>query len=155
MRLTKIFFAIAALFALACNPNNGKEKKWVESGTLVGEWQLTSWAGSEEARPQIYIAFNDDDTFDLYQQSYSVVWFHYDGNFLFNNNVLSGNYADGTPLACNYKVAFSQNGKMMRLTSMVDSSDVAIYTASEVPSWIVEEAKDPELVRSVAITPYL
>ena len=156
MKLTKIFFAIAVLFAVACNPNNGGEDgaKWVEEGSLIGEWTLTSWAGSEEAKPQIYMAFNDDSTFNLYQQNYSVIWFHYEGHYALNNNVLTGAYADGTPLACDYKVAFSNDGKMIRLTSLTTKSDVAIYTATEIPSWIVEEAKDPEAVRSVAFKPF-
>lgn len=157
MKLTKIFFAIAAvLFTIACNPNGGNDDnvKWVDNGTLIGEWTLTSWAGSEEAKPQIYMSFNDDSSFDLYQQSYSVIWFHYEGNYALNNNVLTGAYADGTPLACDYKVEFSNNGKMIRLTSTKSASDVAIYTATEIPSWIVEEAKDPEAVRSVAHKPF-
>ena len=157
MKLTKIFFAIATvLFAIACNPNGGNNEgvKWVDNGTLIGEWTLTSWAGSEEAKPQIYMSFNDDSTFDLYQQNYSVIWFHYEGRYALNNNVLSGAYADGTPLACDYKVEFSNDDKMIRLTSLKSASDVAIYTATEIPSWIVEEAKDPEAVRSVAHKPF-
>lgn len=156
MKLTKIFFAIALLFAVACHPqgSNDDNVKWVDNGTLIGEWTLTSWAGSEEAKPQIYMSFNDDSSFDLYQQSYSVIWFHYEGNYALNNNVLTGAYADGTSLACDYKVEFSNNGKMIRLTSTKSASDVAIYTATEIPSWIVEEAKDPETVRSVAHKPF-
>jgi hypothetical protein len=57
-------------------------------------------------------------------------------------------------LACDYKVAFSKDGKMIRLTSTSSASDVAIYTATEIPSWIVEEAKDPEAVRSVSFKPF-
>ena len=46
------------------------------------------------------------------------------------------------------------DGKMIRLTSTSSASDVAIYTATEIPSWIVEEAKDPEAVRSVSFKPF-
>ena len=157
MKLTKIFLAVVALFAVACNPNNGNDDgaKWVDNGSLVGEWSLTSWAGNNEAKPQIYIAFNNDSSFNLYQQNYSVIWFHYEGHYALNNNVLTGAYIDGKPLACDYKVAFSSDGKMIRLTSLKDSSDVAIYTATEIPTWIIDEAKTPEVVRSVEAERFL
>ena len=158
MKLTKIFLAVVALFALACTPNNGggnDGSKWVNNGTLVGEWCLTSWAGNNEAMPQIYIAFNDDSTFNLYQKNYSVIWFQYEGSYALNNNVLTGAYSDGEALASDYKVAFSSDGKMLRLTSLTNSSDVAIYTATEIPTWIVEEAKTQEQVRSVEAERFL
>lgn len=157
MKLTKIFLAVVALCALACHPNGGNEEtiKWEENGTLVGEWCLTSWAGSSAAKPQVYIAFNDDSTFNLYQQNYSVIWFHYEGNYALNNNVLTGAYSDGKELASEYKVDFSSDGKMIRLTSLENSSDVAIYTATEIPTWIIEEAKTPEKVRSVEADRFL
>ena len=157
MKLTKIFLAVAALFAIACTPDNGDNQStsWVEEGSIVGEWCLTSWAGSSSAKPQIYIAFNDDGTFNLYQQAYSVIWFKYDGRYALNNNVLTGAYSDGKPLASEYKVAFSSDGKMIRLTSLTSSSDVAAYNATEVPAWIIEEAKTPQEVRSVEAERFL
>ena len=155
MKIAKIFFAILALAIVSCKPDGGSGStssiNWGEAGTIVGEWSLTSWAGQSEARPQIYIAFNEDNTFDLYQQQYSVVWFHFHGTYSLNGTTLTGSYEDGTPLASDYTVDYgTENGeRRLKLTKVSDNADVAIYAEKEVPAEIVDEAKDPEAVRSV------
>lgn len=163
MKLTKIFLAVIALLTIACNNGNnggGETKpsiKWGAEGTIVGEWALTSWAGHDEAHPEVYIAFNEDGTFALFQQQYSVVWLRYTGTYTLEGKVLKGAYTDGTPLACNYKVDYGTKGeeKLLKLTSATDSADVSIYGATEIPTEILDESRDPEAVRSVAIKRFL
>lgn len=161
MKLTKIFIAFVALFALACEPNyhgggsNNGTVKWENSGSIVGEWGLTTFNNSTEAKPRIYMIFNEDNTFELYQQLYSVVWVRYNGTFTLEGTTLSGVYADGTPWGGNYVVAYSQSPKKIRLTRESDNKDVSIYDATEVPTDILDEARDPEAVRSVTIERFL
>lgn len=161
MRITKIFFAVVALLIVSCLPNGGNGggttngPKWENNGSVVGEWSLSSWADNADAAPKIYIIFNDDNTFDMYQQSYSVIWFHYDGTWALNGTTLSGKYTDDTPWLCNYTVAFSQDPKLIRLTNQNDKDDVSIYSATEVPDTIIDESQDPEAVRSVALKRFL
>lgn len=180
MKLTKIFLAVIALLTIACNNGNnggGETKpsiKWGAEGTIVGEWALTSWAGHDEAHPEVYIAFNEDGTFALFQQQYSVVWLRYTGTYTLEGKILKGSYSDGTPLANNYKVDYGTmdvavdgvadavvNGeekkeeKFLKLTSATDSADVSIYGATEIPAEILDESRDPEAVRSVAIKRFL
>ena len=176
MKLTKIFLAVIALLTIACNNGNngaGETKpsiKWGAEGTIVGEWALSSWAGHDEAHPEVYIAFNEDGTFALFQQQYSVVWLRYTGTYTLEGKTLKGAYTDGTPLACDYKVDYGTtdsdvdgdvNGeekkeeKFLKLTSATDSADVSIYGATEIPAEILDESRDPEAVRSVAIKRFL
>lgn len=161
MKLTKIFLAVVALFAFACHPNNGNggsnggEVKWENSGSIVGEWELTQFDNSDNAKPRVYIVFNEDNTFELYQQQYTVVWVRYNGTFALNGTTLSGVYADGTPWASNYTIAYSQEPKQIRLTRTEDKNDVAIYSATIVPAEVVDEARDPDAVRSVEIERFL
>jgi hypothetical protein len=159
MKLTKIFFAVIALLAVACNPNGGQGgnsgTKWENSGSLIGEWSLSSWAGSADAAPKVYIVFNEDQTFDMYQQSYSVIWFRYDGTWSLNGTTLSGKYSDGTPWNCDYTVAYSLSPKLIRLTSKSDSADVTIYESERIPDTIIDEAQNPEAVRSVKLQRFL
>ena len=172
MKLTKIFLAVIALLTIACNNGNnggGETKpsiKWGAEGTIVGEWALTSWAGHDEAHPEVYIAFNEDGTFALFQQQYSVVWLRYTGTYTLEGKTLKGAYTDGTPLACDYKVDYGtidvavdgeekKEEKFLKLTSATDSADVSIYGATEIPAEILDESRDPEAVRSVAIKRFL
>lgn len=161
MKFTKIFLAIALLSTIvACNGNRGGEggntdSQWSSSGTIYGAWNLDSWSGDKENTPRIYIVFNEDGTFDLYQQMYSVLWFRYEGDYQVNSSVLTGVYADGTPWTNSYTVDYSQEPKLIRLTDMEDADDVAIYSSCKVPDSVIEGAKDPEAVRSVEIKPFL
>lgn len=174
MNIAKIFFAILALAIVSCKPhpqggnggNNTPPIEWGAEGTIVGEWELTSWAGHDEAHPEVYIAFNEDGTFALFQQQYSVVWLRYTGTYTLEGKTLKGAYTDGTPLACDYKVDYGMknvvvNGeenkgeKFLKLTSATDSADVSIYGATEIPAEILDESRDPEAVRSVAIKRFL
>jgi hypothetical protein len=136
MKLTKIFFAVIALLAVACIPNGGQGgnsgTKWENSGSLIGEWSLSSWAGSADAAPKVYIVFNEDQTFDMYQQSYSVIWFRYDGTWSLNGTTLSGKYSDGESWADSYKYSLDNEGNLL-LQSVSNSSEISVYEVAEMP----------------------
>ena len=72
MKIAKIFLAVVALFAVACTNNNsdGNEggvtdtTKWIEEGSVIGDWKLTHWANKEESALQVYLSLNEDGSFE-------------------------------------------------------------------------------------------
>lgn len=159
MKMTKIFLAFIAMFAISCVQDNGggtnNNTEWANEGSIIGEWELTAFDGSSEAKPRIYLALNEEGKFDMYQQAYSVVWLHYTGTFQYDGTTLSGTYSDGEAWSSEYITTFATEPKRMRLIRKFNSGDISIYTESEIPATIVDEAREPEKVRSVTIKPFL
>jgi hypothetical protein len=60
---------ILALTACEKNPNNQNDGPTPGPGSteIVNEWAITSWNGAEPAF-NVYIDFNEDGTFSMYQQ---------------------------------------------------------------------------------------
>lgn len=160
MKITKIFFAVVALLAVACKPtpNSGggstDNTKWLDEGKICGEWVMTKHSG-KDTDIQVYIAFNEDSSFDLYQRIYSVVWLHYKGTFTLEGTTLSGVYSDGKAWGSRYTISYAEAPNRIRLTSLDNKSEVAIYTEQAIPEYIVDEAQLPEDVRSVEIERFL
>jgi hypothetical protein len=158
--------AVAAFFMLACSSesgsdggsNGGGNNSWGESGSVIGAWELTSFnEGGDEARPRVYIALYENNTFDLYQQFQSIEWLHYKGTFTFDGTLLSGEYQDGKAWGNAYSVEFANNPARLRLTCS-NGTESYIYTAvEEIPQTIVDDAKEPvtEEVRSVEAKRFL
>ena len=161
MKFAKIFIvAIVALFGFtACNePNpggsgNNSTSEWNDKGTIIGEWVLTEWNGSQDLPFGVYLRFNEDNSFDLYQHTYSVLWVHYSGTFSLNDTTLSGVYSDGENWQ-QYSIKYNSKSKQIRLTNL-DNSEVSIYSATTIPSEIEEDATEALNVRSVEIEKFL
>ncbi len=161
MKLTKIFLAILAIFAISCVsesgttevPNGGGSTdttKWEEEGSIVGVWELIKLNGSTKAKPRIYMSLNEDGSFDLYQQADKIYWVYYSGRFSFENNLLKGSYSDGVEWSSEYTVSFATEPTRIRLVSNKEKS---IYTAvDEIPQWIVDEARQPEVETTISAT---
>lgn len=161
MKLSKIFVAILAICAfVACKPDNGNggggnDKEWSNSGSPVGEWVLSEWNDSAELPFGVYLRLNEDDSFDLYQHTYNVLWVHYAGTFSLNGNTLSGVYSDGESWA-EYTIQYNEKSEPKQIKlSRKDSEDVAIYTATEIPAEVTDNASDAIEVRSVEIQRFL
>lgn len=159
MKIKTIFFAIVALLAVSCKPtpdsgSSTDNTKWYSDGNICGEWMLTKLS-DRDTEILVYISFNEDSSFDLYQKVYNVVWLHYTGTFTLNGTTLSGVYSDGKAWAASYSVAYTDSPKRIRLTNATDNADVAIYTEQSIPEYIVDEAQRPEDVRSVVIERFL
>ena len=119
--------------------------KWSKHGSIIGSWKLTTWC-EEESVNQVYMDFHENNTFDLYQKTYSVVWFHYKGTYSLNDNILTGVYSDGIAWGAEYNVLYGIDE--ICLIRKSDNSDIAIYTKETIPDHIIEEAKDPNSTRS-------
>ncbi len=162
MKIAKIFIvAIVALLGFtACgNPDNGgnsgsgSTSGWSDSGSPVGEWVLTEWNGSKELPFGIYLRLNEDNTFDLYQHTFTVLWVHYTGTFSLNGTTLSGVYSDGEEWS-KYTIKYNKEAQQIRLTN-AEKNEVSIYTATTIPTEIVEDATEATNVRSVEFEKFL
>ena len=163
MKLAKILFiSLFALLGVACNPDNGTTNggqtsngSWSNEGSPIGEWSLTKWNNSTDLPFGVYIRFNEDNTFDMYQHTYTVLWVHYKGTFTLNGTTLSGVYSDGEKWASDYTIAYMESPKQIRLTKKSDSNDEGIYSATTIPVEVIDEATEAVNVRSVAVERFL
>lgn len=151
MKSLKILSLVAAvLFAVACgekenNPNGPGAK----DGVLTGEWVLTSW---NETAPEfnVYIDFNDDNTFQIYQQVWSFDYELFTGTYNISGDIVTGIYADGSNWACGYK--FVKDGDTLTMYSQEDTSVTSVYEKCEIPAEIKDEAT---ATRSTEVVPFL
>ena len=130
--------------------------RWSDNGSPIGEWALTEWNNSQDLPMGVYLRLNEDNTFDLYQHTLSVMWTHYSGTFSLNGNTLTGTYSDGTKWA-EYTIKYNEKAdpKQIRLTRKGDSNDVAIYTATEIPDVVTDQANEVTRACSVEIEKFL
>ena len=164
MKISKIFIvAIALLLGFsACTPDNnggnggGTKIVWSESGNPIGEWKLTEWNNSKDLPFGVYLCLNEDNTFDIYQHTYTVLWVHYHGTYSLEGSVLTGTYSDGKSWH-EYTIQYSEEPKLIRLTRTDTSgtSDVCVYAATEVPNEVKEDATEATNVRSVVVERFL
>ena len=155
MKSLKIF-SLVMLLAVAltgCKKSNNADGPNVGGGSddavLSGEWVLTSW---NEAEPEfnVYIAFNDDNTFEMYQQVWSFDYEYFEGTYSINGDILTGKYSNGTNWACGYK--FETLDGQLKLASQEDQSVVSIYESCTIPAEIKTEATE---TRSAEVVPFL
>ena len=148
MKSLKIFslMMLLALAVVGCEKTsvNGSSKS-----ALDGEWVLTSW---NEAEPEfnVYIDFNEDNTFEIYQQVWSFDYELYTGTYTITGDIVTGVYADGSIWACGYK--FVKDGDTLTMYSQEDQSVVSVYTKCEIPSEIKAEATT---TRAMEVVPFL
>jgi hypothetical protein len=149
MKSLKIF-SLVMLLALAlvgCEEKNGPTGG--KKGELTGEWKLTTW---NDAAPEfhVYIAFNDDNTFEMYQQVWSFDYELYTGTYTINGDIVTGVYADGSNWLCGYK--FVKSGDTLTMYSQEDTSVTSVYEKCTIPEEIKAEAT---ATRSIEVVPFL
>ena len=152
MKGLKIFSLVMlmAMTFVGCEPEvNGPVNGGGEKGELSGEWVLTSW---NEATPEfnVYIDFNEDGSFAMYQQVWSFDYELFKGSYTINGDIVTGVYADGTNWACGYK--FAKEGDTLTMYSQEDQSVTSVYNKCEIPAEIKAEA---EATRSSEVVPFL
>ncbi len=144
MKNFKLF--LVAAFALvsfaACGGGDGDgggDNPQPGGSTVVGDWQLTDWAGAKNI--SVYISFKADGSFVLYQRLNTATYEQYTGSYTYSGNNLSGKYSDGTDWATHYTVKLSGNN--MTLTG-ANSADVAVYTKTAIPEEVLLGSAVPQ-----------
>jgi hypothetical protein len=124
--MKKILYMLLAVMMTAFTAC--REKDEVQH-RIVGEWHFAE----EEAGQQIeiYLAFNSNFTFDLYQKIGEGVHRHMTGTYQVDRTIVSGMYSDRTPWACDYDVSFNDGNMTMKSTSV--ENYVITYTKQRIP----------------------
>ena len=120
----------------ACGDKNGGDKTGLTlEQKLCGEWHSTSLPVDGD----VYIDFNEDKTFELYQKIGEGAYRLYRGTWNLEENLLTGKYNDGEDWAAAYQVAMSD--KFLTLTSNNDAAEETVYERSEIPASVEESCE--------------
>ena len=140
MKTLKIWSLVALMFVglTACN---GESKEAPAEGLdkIVNEWVLATWGG-ENAEYTVYIDFNEDNTFAIYQQVYTLNYEMYAGTYSISGNTLSGVYSDGSAWKCDYIASMNADGTVLTLVSNETESTTGVYDVTVIPEDVKAEA---------------
>ena len=128
-----LFIALVA-FATGCSNDDDNARKSID---IVGEWHCTP----AEFTADVYVAFMEDGSFDLYQMVGQGRYRHFDGSWSVERNILSGSYADGTPWGSSYAVT-KLDDNTLTLTAENGSMEVMTYYRESIPASVKEESTD-------------
>ncbi len=143
--LTNILAIIAISLSLSgCNINSGSEE---ETG-IVGCWKLETFAGFQ-TDTNVYITFNADGSFILYQREDGINYTTFLGSYKFNKatSIISGVYTNGTEWAHEYKV-LSLNAKSLIWENCDNPAEVSEYSRSRAPQYVANN-------RAGSVEPFL
>lgn len=125
--INRAFVALAAVVLLMGCQSEGQKAL----SQIVGEWH---YSGVEEGvQEDIWIAFSQDMTFELYQKVGDGVHRSITGRYSINadKKIISGMYEDNYPWKYDYK--FEVKGNNLVLTAVSDTYSVT-YTRGIVPA---------------------
>lgn len=154
MKKLLAIFAIVALALVGCEkkPNSGNNNNNGNTGAdveFVGEWKLMEW-NNEVPEFMVYIAFNKDNTFEIYQQVWSLDYELFKGTYKVSGDIVTGTYDNGNVWASGYKYAV-EKGKLM-MYSQENQSVKSVYEKCEIPEEVKTEATT---TRSSEVVPFL
>ena len=127
-----IFMICAALLIAGCG--NKEEKKSLED-LIIGEWHSTSLSMSEASSyaGEVYVGFNADKTFELYQKIGEGAFRLYRGTWNLDGDILAGKYNDGEEWGTPYQISI--DGKTLAMKYSIHDSEVTVvYTSAIIPS---------------------
>ena len=132
MKARIILFAVLVMIVAACGGKND-EKKGLD---ISGQWELfdieTKAAQIGDAEIEVYIEFNKDNTFNLWQMIGAGRFEKLTGTWTLNQNVLSGKYSDKKDWGTTYDVAVESGNLVM--TEMKTGKETCIYRKCTIPS---------------------
>lgn len=115
---------------------------------ITGEWSLISvetravTIGGEQV--DVYIAFNADKSFQIYQMLGTGRYRLYTGTWSLLDGVLSGKYSDGTPWGASYDVELESSDTILKLTSKSAVAEVDTYKKTPIPDSVKSNVLLPE-----------
>ena len=131
--MKKIIFMICTVLLIA-GCGNKEEKKNLDE-LLIGEWHSKSLSISDAYTyaGEVYIGFNADKTFDLYQKIGEGAFRLYRGSWNIDGDVLAGKYNDGEEWGTRYQISI--DGKTLTMKYSIHDSEVtSVYTSAVIPS---------------------
>lgn len=133
MKARIILFAVLVMMVSACGDKGGDSKKGLD---ITGQWELidieTKVVHIGEAEIEVYIEFNKDNTFNLWQMIGAGRFEKMTGTWILNQNVLSGKYSDGKAWGANYEVGIESGNLVM--TETKQDIQTYIYRKCTIPS---------------------
>lgn len=118
----------------------------VDTSDLVGTWHLTQWRGAEPSF-DVYMSITEDGVVTLWQRIESREWELFYSTVSFENGVIAGVYSDGVAWSTSYVVEVADD--TMTWTDANDSTDISVYTRSELPDDINDVTTTRASVSSV------
>jgi hypothetical protein len=120
-----ISVALALLSVASCSEKN--DDKVV--APICGEWHLNS---TDEA-VDVYLAFNGDYTFELYQWVEGAGDYYElrTGNFVFDGKTLSGTYSDGSTWRYSWSVEYTDDS--LTMTRVGESTQPDVFVREKIP----------------------
>lgn len=100
-----------------------------DTSAIISTWHLTSWRGAVPSF-DIYLDITDG-VVTLYQRLESRAWECYTSSAAMENGIIKGTYSDGVAWGASYYV--SVDGETMTWIDTADSSDISVYTRSDLP----------------------
>lgn len=143
---------IAVLFAASsCESSDTPEAPAAGLEKIVNEWKLVEWGGAE-AKFSVYIDFNEDGTYDMYQQVYDLSFEKFSGAYAISGDVVSGTYTNGDMWKSDYKVSLDAEGKVLTMISQEDVPVTGVYEATAIPEEVRAEG---DATRAAEVVPFL
>lgn len=130
-RIFAVFFALMLLASCGKNGEDNKPELTLEQ-QLIGQWHSISNA----LEADLYIDFQEDKTFELYQQIGEGAHRLYRGTWNLEGTLLTGKYNDGEDWAAAYQVEMRE--KQLILTSNNDTAEKSTYEKAEIPAEVKE-----------------
>lgn len=145
--LTKILAIVAiSLSVSGCIINSGSGTE--EEKGIVGCWKLETFAGFQ-ADADVYIVFNADNSFTLYQRSDSHNYTAFLGSYNMDKatSIISGVYSNGTEWAHQYKI-LTLDAKSLVWENCDNPAEVSEYSRSKAPQYVANN-------RAGSVKPFL
>jgi len=146
MMMKRLIYALAcALLVVACKGGSGSEEK-KPSASIAGEWQLSDVAtkasvGSETV--MVYLDFNEDNTFSLYQMLGIGRYRLHTGTWSMTGSSLTGKYSTGTAWSGSYEASLEGENTLVLTFVSADASlaEVDTYTRTTIPDSVKSSAE--------------
>ena len=114
---------------------------------IVDSWHITNF---EEATADVdvYIQFNHDNTFVIYQRNNTIEYVRYDGTYTIDpaTSTISGEYSDGSKWAEEY--SFQVVDGVLTMVG-ITSNEKSCYEIAEIPAAATQESKTSLASRGV------